>query len=207
MRMYLCIHIMWLSVDIWNMSILEFLWHVKALNKKYVLCNSVLVSVLERFIGTWYYVVQLSIYLFIEGEVRGQLNFEWWLILSFVLLLQFFLFLTFKNIYKLMCSKQKLLDNSEVYRTPQNYGSLVWNLLELTLLVCRVWRCLLDFWKILGSLCWSMQLGPICGCVYCIFIVRIWLSIHFFPPNNQLKYLLTFSAVAAVQNFWTVYYQ
>ena len=33
------------------------------------------------------------IHLFIEGEVSGLLNFEWWLILFSVLLLQFFCFL------------------------------------------------------------------------------------------------------------------
>lgn len=181
------------------MPSLEFLWHVKALNKKYVLCNSVLVSFLERFIGTWYCVVQSAVYLFIEGEVLGNYILSGG---SYYFLCYYCSFFVsyIKNLCKLTCSKQKLPDNSEVYRTSQNYGSLVWNLLELVL---RVWRCLLDFWKILGSLCWSMKLGPICSCVYCIFVVRIWLSIHFFPPNNQLNYLPTFSAVAAVQNFWT----
>lgn len=93
----------------------------------------------------------LFIYLFIEGEVPGQLNFEWWLILFSVLLLQFFL--TFTNLWPFTCIKQKSPDKSEVYKKLQNYGSIVWNLLELALLVPRVWRCLLDFWKILESLC------------------------------------------------------
>jgi len=47
------------------MSNLEFLWHVKALNKKYILCISVLALVLERFIWTWNCVVQSFIYSFI----------------------------------------------------------------------------------------------------------------------------------------------
>jgi hypothetical protein len=88
---------------------------------------------------------------------------------------------------------------TEVYWTLQNSGSSVRKLLCLTLLVPRFWRWLLEFWKIFGSLCWSMKLVSIWSFVYCIFIMRIWLSIHFFLPNNQPKYL---PRLSAVQNFW-----
>jgi hypothetical protein len=106
----------------------------------------------------------------------------------------------FKNVYQFTCTRQKLPDDRFTGHL-RIMGPLVWNLLELTLLASRVWRCLLDFLKILGSLFQRMKLVPISSCVYCIFVVRMWLSIHFFPSNNQLKYLPTFYAVAAVQNF------
>jgi hypothetical protein len=60
--------------------------------------------------------------------------------------------LTNKNVCQVICTEQKAKDNSEVQRSLQNSGSSVWNLLHVTLTQPRIWKWLLDFWKIWARL-------------------------------------------------------
>jgi len=61
-------------------------------------------------------------------------------------------FIVYRNAYYFSCTSQALPDRHEVYRSFQNFGSLVWNLLHIALLVPSIQRWLLDFWKICGPL-------------------------------------------------------
>jgi len=57
-------------------------------------------------------------------------------------------FLSNKYMYQIMCTMQKVPENSEVHKSLQNCGSLAQNLLNVILLVPRIWRWIPDFWKI-----------------------------------------------------------
>ena len=61
-------------------------------------------------------------------------------------------FIADTNAYYFSCTSQTMPDRHEIYRSFQNFGSSVWNLLYATLLVPSIWRWLLDFWKICGPL-------------------------------------------------------
>jgi hypothetical protein len=60
-------------------------------------------------------------------------------------------FLANKCMYQIMCTMQKVPENSEVHKPLPNCGSLAQNLLNVILLVLRIWR-IPDFWKICGLL-------------------------------------------------------
>jgi len=57
-------------------------------------------------------------------------------------------YLANKCMYWIMCTAQKVPENSEVHKSLQNCGSLAQNLLNVNLLVPRIWRWIPDFWKI-----------------------------------------------------------
>lgn len=57
-------------------------------------------------------------------------------------------FLTYKNMYQFTSTKKKAPDNSEVHMSLQNCGSSVWCCLHVTILMPRIFRQFLDFWKI-----------------------------------------------------------
>ena len=59
-----------------------------------------------------------------------------------------FCVIIYRSVYKFTCTKQKAPYNSRVHRSLQNCVSSVWNLLHVTLLVPRIQRWVLDFWKI-----------------------------------------------------------
>jgi hypothetical protein len=59
-------------------------------------------------------------------------------------------FLTCENVYQFTYTEQKAPDNSEIHRSPQNCGSLVWNFPHVNFQAPEIWRWLLDLWKIFG---------------------------------------------------------
>jgi len=61
-------------------------------------------------------------------------------------------FLANKYLYQIMYTTQKVPENSEVHKSLQSCGSLAQNLLNVILLVPRIWRWIPDFWKICGFL-------------------------------------------------------
>ena len=61
-------------------------------------------------------------------------------------------FLANRNVYQIMCTAQKVPENSNVHKSLQNCGSLAQNLLNVRLLVPRIWRWIPDFWKSCGFL-------------------------------------------------------
>jgi hypothetical protein len=61
-------------------------------------------------------------------------------------------FLANRNVYQIMCTAQKVPENSKVHKSLQNCGSLSQNLLNIRLLVPRIWRWIPDFWKNCGFL-------------------------------------------------------
>jgi len=63
--------------------------------------------------------------------------------------------LSYNNAYHLTCTKQEVSSNCNIHSALQTCGSVVWKLLPVTILVPRIWRGLLDFWK---SLCIDMHI-------------------------------------------------
>jgi len=61
-------------------------------------------------------------------------------------------FLYIQYVYQFTCTKQKAPGNRLFHKSLLNYGSLVWNLLRITLLTSKILKRLLDFWKICQSL-------------------------------------------------------
>lgn len=57
-----------------------------------------------------------------------------------------------KNLYRFNCTKQKASDSSEIDRSFQNCGSILWNLL-VAFLAPKISQWLLYFLKICGPLC------------------------------------------------------
>ena len=58
--------------------------------------------------------------------------------------------LSYNNAYHLTCTKQEVSGNCNIHSALRNCGSEVLKLLHVTILVPRIWRVLLDFWKSLS---------------------------------------------------------
>jgi hypothetical protein len=55
---------------------------------------------------------------------------------------------TYKNVYQVTCTNNKVPRNSEVQRSLQNCGPSVRNLLHVTILVPRIWRRSPYYWNV-----------------------------------------------------------
>ena len=53
--------------------------------------------------------------------------------------------LTYKNVYQVPCTKQKVPDYTKIHKSLQNCE---WDMLHVTLLAPRIWKWHLHFWKI-----------------------------------------------------------
>jgi hypothetical protein len=51
-----------------------------------------------------------------------------------------------KNVCNVTCPRGKAPNTCEVYRLFKNCGSRAWNLINVTLLAPRIWKCSLHFW-------------------------------------------------------------
>jgi hypothetical protein len=61
-------------------------------------------------------------------------------------------FITYRNAYYFSCTGQTMPDKHGGYKSFQNFGSSVWNLLPVTFLASSIWRWLMGFRKICGPL-------------------------------------------------------
>jgi hypothetical protein len=55
-------------------------------------------------------------------------------------------------VYQFTFAQQRAPDNSEVHRSLESFGSLVWKLLCVTLLALRIRRWFLEFWDIFTNI-------------------------------------------------------
>jgi hypothetical protein len=51
------------------------------------------------------------------------------------------------SVYQFTCINKKVPDKSKFYRTLQNVGSPVWNLIHVALLAPGIWKSFVDIWK------------------------------------------------------------